>query len=96
MQTADTLEQGKWLSVLIKESGCGSIRPPPGGVSPGGAPSAAEYTYMDEDEVGEAPVASAEDDDVYDEVYENRMSPLQIIAASGAVPCSGNRTHLGK
>ncbi len=36
---------------------------------------------MDEDDIGEAPVATAEnDDDVYDEVYEDRISPPHTTA----------------
>ncbi len=47
-QTSDPLEQGKWLSVLIKESGCGGVRSGSTGTG-----SMEEYTYVDEDEGGD-------------------------------------------
>ena len=71
-QTADTLEQGKWLSVLIKESGCGGNR---------SATSSLEYTYVDDDEGVDAPTAESED--IYDEVYEDKISAIQILTGSG-------------
>ena len=71
-QTADTLEQGKWLSVLIKESGCGGNR---------SGTSSLEYTYVDDDEGVEAPTAESED--IYDEVYEDKISVIQILTGSG-------------
>ena len=66
------MEQGKWLSVLIKQSGCGGNR---------SAASSLEYTYVDDDEGVEAPTAESED--IYDEVYEDKISAIQILTGSG-------------
>ena len=42
-----------------------------------------EYAYVDDDDGVEAPVATAESDDIYDEVYEHKISALQILTGSG-------------
>ena len=60
------------MSVLIKESGCGGNR---------SASNSMEYTYVNEDEGVEAPTAESED--IYDEVYEDKISVLQVLTGSG-------------
>ena len=65
------------MSVLIKESGCGGNR---------SATSSLEYAYVDDDEGVEAPTAESED--IYDEVYEDKISAIQILTGSGKnAPC---------
>ena len=64
------------MSVLIKESGCGGGR---------SATSSLEYTYVDDDEGVEAPTAESED--IYDEVYEDKISAIQILTGSGKYVC---------
>ena len=45
------------------------------------AASSLEYTYVDDDEGVEAPTAESED--IYDEVYEDKISAVQILTGSG-------------
>lgn len=79
--------QGRWLGILIKESGCGGDKH--------SAQHLVEYTYVDEDD-GSENISNVQDEDIYDEVYEDKPTAVSILLGSRSTSSSkcGNNSAI--